>query len=178
MSTTPRRKTSSEKQWRTVLRFNNVKVPQSKIARAYAKWRREQNIPDRCDNPDCQFHRGALEWNGKRLKLILDHSEGNRYDNSPQSLRYLCPNCDSQLLTRGGGNRGRVVDLTADGYTLMNRDGSKIVAATGRAAGSSSARGASATAGSTIPPSPNNAIDDGTSRAPLRAPARARHRGR
>jgi hypothetical protein len=85
-----------------------------------------------------------LEWNGKLLKLILDHSEGNRYDNSPRSLRYLCPNCDSQLLTRGGGNRDRVVDLTADGYTLMNRDGSRIVAATGRAAGSSSARGVGA----------------------------------
>lgn len=143
MGTAPRRRTSSEK-WRTVLRFSNVKVPQSKIARAYAKWRREQNIPDRCDNPDCQFHRGELEWNGKLLKLILDHSEGNRYDNSPRSLRYLCPNCDSQLLTRGGGNRDRVVDLTADGYTLMNRDGSRIVAATGRAAGSSSARGVGA----------------------------------
>ena len=177
MSTPPRRRTSSEK-WRTVLRFSNVKVPQSKIGRAYEKWRREQNIPLRCDNSDCQFHRGALEWNGKQLKLILDHSEGNRYDNSPQSLRYLCPNCDSQLLTRGGGNRGRVVDVTADGYTLMNRDVSRIVAATGRAAGSSSARGGGASAGSAIPTSPNNAIDDDTSRAPLRAPARARHGGR
>jgi hypothetical protein len=119
--------------WRTVLRFSSIKVPQSKVGRAYAKWRREQNIPDRCDNPGCQFHQGPLVWNGKPLKLILDHVEGNRYDNSPRGLRYLCPNCDSQLPTRGGGNKGRVVDLTSDGYTLVNRDGSRIVAATGRA---------------------------------------------
>jgi hypothetical protein len=176
MSRTPHR--GAVDKWRTVLRFSNVKVPQNKIARAYAKWRREQNIPDRCDNPDCQFHRGVLEWNGKPLKLILDHSEGNRYDNSPLSLRYLCPNCDSQLLTRGGGNRGRVVDLTADGYTLMNPDGLRIVAATGRAAGGSSTRGVGASVRSSTPPSPNNAIDHDTLQAPLRAPARARHRER
>jgi hypothetical protein len=176
MSRTPHPRAADR--WRTVLRFRNVKVPQSKIARAYRKWRREQNKPDRCDNPCCQFHHGVLEWNRKPLKLILDHREGNRYDNSPLSLQYLCPNCDSQSLWRGGLNRGRVVDLTADGYTLMNRDGSRRVAATGRAAGSSSARGVGATARSSTPPSPNNAIDRDTLQAPLRAPARARHRGR
>jgi hypothetical protein len=133
-----RRATAAET-WRNVLRFSNIKVPQSKIGRAYVKWRSEQNIPDRCDNPKCQFHKGPLMWNGKALKLILDHIEGNRFDNSPNSLRYLCPNCDSQLPTRGGGNKGRVVDVTSHGYTLMNRDGSRIVAATARARGRSSA---------------------------------------
>jgi hypothetical protein len=63
---------------RNVLGFSNIKVPQGKVARAYAKWRRNQNIPDRCDNPKCQFHRGPLMWNGKPLKLILDHAEGNK----------------------------------------------------------------------------------------------------
>ena len=133
MSRTPRSIDAAK--WRAILRFSNIKVPQSKIARAYAKWRREQKIPERCDNPDCQFHRGPLVWNRKPLKLILDHSEGNRYDNSPLGLRYLCPNCDSQLPTRGGGNKGRVLDLTSDGYTLVNRDGSRVIAATGRASG-------------------------------------------
>jgi hypothetical protein len=170
-------RSSATEPWRTVLRFTNIKIPQSKIALAYAKWRREQNVPDRCDNPACQFHCGPLVWNGKPLKLILDHSKGNRYDNSPLSLQYLCPNCDSQLLTRGGGNRGRVVDLTADGYTLMNRDGSRIVAATGRSAGSSSTRGVGASFVSPLV-SPNDAIDSDTLQSSPRAQARAPHRGR
>jgi hypothetical protein len=105
------------------------------------------------------------------LKLILDHSEGNRYDNSPRSLRYLCPNCDSQLPTRGGGNKGRVVDRTSDGYTLRNRDGSRIVAATARASGSSSASfvGAAIRAN---PASPNSALE--ATRKKPRAPQRGR----
>jgi hypothetical protein len=78
-------------------------------------------------------------WNGKSLPLILDHIEGNRYDNLPASLRYLCPNCDSQLPTRGGANRGRVKGVSENGYILRNRDGTSIAAATGRAAGSSRA---------------------------------------
>jgi len=64
--------------------------------------------------------------------MTLDHVEGNRFDNSPYSLRYLCPNCDSQQPTRGGKNKGRVTGRTEDGYTLNNKDGSKTVAATGR----------------------------------------------
>ena len=78
-----------------------------------------------------------LVWNGKPLKLNLDHIEGNRYDNHPTSLRYLCPNCDSQLDTRGGGNKGRLTDVTDDGYRLKKKDGRTIVAATGRTHGSS-----------------------------------------
>ena len=90
-------------------------------------------MPDRCDNQQCRFHTEPLKWNGKLLRPILDHKDGNRFDNSPGNLQFLCPNCDSQQPTRGGGNRGRVRDVTPDGYTLMNRDGTRIVAATGRA---------------------------------------------
>jgi hypothetical protein len=73
------------------------------------------------------------------LGLILDHVEGNKYDNHPSSLRYLCPNCDSQLETRGGANRGRLSNVTDDGYILKKKNGTTIAAATGRASGSSKA---------------------------------------
>jgi hypothetical protein len=125
---------------RTVLRYCNTKVDQGTIRRAYLRWRLEKGMPERCDNVKCVFHTQPLEWNGIPLKLILDHCDGNRYDNSPANIRLLCPNCDSQLPTRGGANRGRVRDRTEDGYTLVNRDSSRIVAATGRAAGTSTFR--------------------------------------
>ena len=40
-------------------------------------------------------------------------------------LRYLCPNCDSQLLTRGGANIGRVLQATDTGFILMSREGTR-----------------------------------------------------
>ena len=92
------------------------------------------NLPDRCDNPECVFHTAPLEWAGKKLKLTLDHFRGNRFDNSPDNLRYLCPNCHSQCPTTGGGNIGRVQKLTADGAELMRRDGTvEFSMGTGRA---------------------------------------------
>jgi hypothetical protein len=81
-------------------------------------------------------------WNGKSLPLILDHREGNRFDNTPANLRLLCPNCDAQLTTRGGANRGRVVEVVEGGYTLRNADGSTIEASTGEAVGASAATAA------------------------------------
>lgn len=93
-------------------------------------WRKEQGIPDRCDNPKCQFYSEPLFWNGQSLPLILDHIEGNRFDNLPGSLRYLCPNCDAQLTTKGGANRGRVSEVCDGGYSLHEKDGTKIVART------------------------------------------------
>jgi len=49
-------------------------------------------------------------------------------------LRYLCPNCDSQLSTRGGRNRGRVVEAGDGRYVLGTRDGRRhfhMIAETG-----------------------------------------------
>jgi hypothetical protein len=61
-------------------------------------------------------------WNDGRLSLILDHINGNNKDNNPRNLRYVCPNCDSQLSTRGGANRGRVLEAVDGRYTLLSRD--------------------------------------------------------
>ena len=55
-----------------------------------------------------RIHTKPLEWNGQPLPLILDHVDGVNSDNRPEQLQFLCPNCDSQLRTRGGANKGKV----------------------------------------------------------------------
>lgn len=50
---------------------------------------------------------GISDWNGKKLVLVLDHIDGNPDNNQPSNLRWVCPNCDSQLPTYKGRNKGK-----------------------------------------------------------------------
>jgi hypothetical protein len=106
-----------------VLIFSPKKRCQGTVRRHYLKWRQEKGLQPRCDNPKCRFHTSSLEWNGEALGLILDHIEGNRFDNRPDMLRFLCPNCDSQLNTRGGANKGCLERVHENGFTIKSRDG-------------------------------------------------------
>ena len=108
-----------------VLCYRPRAASRATVRRFYAKWRKQQSIPPRCDVEACAFHSGELSWNGRLLPLILDHINGNNLDNSPENLRYLCPNCDAQLPTRGGANRGRVSEAEEGRYVLLSRDGTK-----------------------------------------------------
>ncbi|MEE1771545.1 HNH endonuclease [Streptomyces sp. JV185] len=45
-------------------------------------------------------------WRGRQLVLEIDHINGDRLDNRPENLRYLCPSCHSQTGTFS--NRRRV----------------------------------------------------------------------
>lgn len=44
-------------------------------------------------------------WYGKPLVLILDHIDGNAGNNWEHNLRFVCPNCDSQLDTYKSKNK-------------------------------------------------------------------------
>jgi hypothetical protein len=44
-------------------------------------------------------------WNGKELKLQLDHINGDNTDNRIENLRILCPNCHTQTETFSIGLR-------------------------------------------------------------------------
>lgn len=47
------------------------------------------------------------EWNGKSIRLWVDHIDGNATNNAPNNFRLICPNCDSQSDTFGAKNTGK-----------------------------------------------------------------------
>ena len=46
------------------------------------------------------------DWKGKPLTLIVDHINGHADDWSTTNIQLICHNCDSQLSTYKGRNRG------------------------------------------------------------------------
>ncbi len=119
-----------------VLRYSPKPASRSTVRRHYAAWREAHAIQSRCDIETCVYFSSPLFWARKKLPLILDHINGNNRDNSPNNLRYICPNCDSQLSTRGGANRGRVLEVEDGTYVLAGPNGSRdrfIMATTGTA---------------------------------------------
>lgn len=111
--------------WGDVLVFSSEKRPRSTVRSCYHRWRKENGLSRRCDIPECVFHTAPLVWNGKELPLILDHKNGCKFDNRPENLRYLCPNCDSQQVTKGGGNKGRIANVGEHAFAINLRNGDR-----------------------------------------------------
>lgn len=109
-----------------VLRYRKGRMSQETVRRHFLSWRSEQAppIPLRCDNPRCAFHTTTPIWNGVPIKLILDHVNGVCGDNRPDNLQLLCPNCNSQQATHGGGNKGKVIQ-SEGGFANVRPDGKK-----------------------------------------------------
>ena len=66
----------------------------------------ESGRPYECE--ECK----TSDWNGKELKLQVDHKNRNWLDDRPRNIRFLCPNCHSQ--TEGHSGSKGLTDLFTD----------------------------------------------------------------
>lgn len=107
-----------------VLTYQKGRRNQTTVRRCFIEWRKNQpiDLPMRCDNSNCFYHENVLTWNDQPLNLILDHINGVCGDNRPENLQFLCPNCNSQLSTNGGGNKGKV-RMSGGGYSIKQQSG-------------------------------------------------------
>lgn len=62
----------------------------------------------------CKFD----EWQGKPVPLVLDHINGNPYDNNLGNLRVICHNCNAQTPTFAGRNKGNGRIARAKRYNI------------------------------------------------------------
>ena len=56
---------------------------------------------------ECSICGQSTSWNNLPLILILDHINGYNHDNRLENLRWVCPNCNSQLSTTNARNPNR-----------------------------------------------------------------------
>lgn len=77
----------------------------------------------------CSICKGNPFWNDLNLTLILDHVNGIYNDHRLENLRFVCPNCNSQLDTHCGKNFkkhkqiNKCIDCNTKILTSSNRCG-------------------------------------------------------
>lgn len=93
-------------------RLNNKRENALFLRRALIESGREYKCED-CGLKD--------KWNGKELRLQVDHINGDWLDNTPENLRFLCPNCHSQN-KENNNNKGRTTKTSR----IYNNEKTKI----------------------------------------------------
>lgn len=87
-------------QKRTVRTYDNVFCKNSTATQKVLRdWYINIHPPEKCD-----ICGQSKIWNGKELVLTLDHIDGHNHNNVENNLRWICPNCASQLPTFAGRN--------------------------------------------------------------------------
>lgn len=98
--------------------YNNVFCANSTVTQSVLrKWYKKE-----FGNPSCCSICGqSTLWNGKELTMILDHIDGDNHNNQENNLRWICPNCNSQLETFAGrNNRSKILNNGKIQYISVN----------------------------------------------------------
>lgn len=95
-----------EKSYKPKYSFEEVFCLNSGVSKSFLKDYIIKN--DILNNKKCHICCMKNNWNKKLITMILDHINGNPTDNRVENLRYICPNCNSQLSTTGSRNTYRV----------------------------------------------------------------------
>lgn len=82
-------------------RFLNIDSPYISTHALKRKLINFKLLEYKCSNKKCNI---VDEWNGEKIVLQLDHTNGLNTDNRLINLRLLCPNCHSQTETYAGKN--------------------------------------------------------------------------
>ncbi len=100
-------------------KYNTILCKDSKVSqhllRSYVK--RNHLLKDDC----CAICNMKPIWNNKELIFRLDHIDGNNNNNVLENLRWICPNCDSQLPTYGARNKTKKHFCSMCGKTLNRK---------------------------------------------------------
>jgi 5-methylcytosine-specific restriction endonuclease McrA len=91
-----RRRTPADILVRTVPGSGRMKPPLLRRAML------ESGVPYRCAG--CGL---AETWQGRPIRLHVDHIDGDYHNNLLENLRFLCPNCHSQTANFAGLSRGK-----------------------------------------------------------------------
>jgi len=99
----------NKKNIRDVLKENSFFSRQSLKKKLY-----QENLKEK----KCEICGIGEDWfGGSKLVHILDHKNGDSYDNRIENLRIVCPNCNSTLETNCGRNKvKKIYDSEKDTY--------------------------------------------------------------
>jgi Zn finger protein HypA/HybF involved in hydrogenase expression len=91
-----------------ILTNNEIFILNSSVSKNVVKKRiiQDKLLSYKCSNINCSI---IDIWCGNKIKLEIDHINGDNSDNRLENLRYLCPNCHSQTKTHCiGHNRLKI----------------------------------------------------------------------
>lgn len=88
--------------FKCTLKDEEIFIENAKVSRSVVKSRIvKQKLLNR---EQCSICSISSEWNGLKLVMVLDHINGISNDHRLSNLRFVCPNCNSQLDTFSGRN--------------------------------------------------------------------------